>query len=139
MSDPLALDTRTGLPDALRVLVEKYPREGWEGHPNFNGLTRFWLERHLMFRRLQGMLLAETEGGLDRARDPRQVAAQLGRLASMFLNELHGHHTIEDVHYFPALAGGSSRGSSAASRCSTPTTMRSTRCCTGSPRARTRC
>jgi hemerythrin-like domain-containing protein len=104
MSDPLALDARTGLPDTLRVLLEKYPREGWQGHPNFDGLTRFWLERHLMFRRLQGMLLAEAEGGLDRERDPQQLAAQLRRLASMFLNELHGHHTIEDVHYFPVLA-----------------------------------
>jgi hemerythrin-like domain-containing protein len=103
MRDPVALDTRTGLPDALRVLLEKHPRGEWQGHPNFDGLTRFWLERHLMFRRLQTMLLAETESGLGRTRDPRQVASQIGRLASLFVNELHGHHAIEDVHYFPAL------------------------------------
>lgn len=103
MQDPFALATRTGLPDALRVLLEEYPREGWEGHANFDGLIRFWLERHLMFRRLQAMLLAETQRGLDRSRDPRQVASQIHRLGALFVNELHGHHTVEDVHYFPAL------------------------------------
>jgi hemerythrin-like domain-containing protein len=100
----LALSTRTGLPDALRVLLDRYPREAWEAHPNFSELTRFWLERHLMFRRLQSMLLDLTETGLDRRDDPRATAAQLGRLASMFLNELHGHHSIEDMHYFPMLS-----------------------------------
>jgi len=45
---------RKGLPDALRVLLEQYPRALWESHQNFDGLTRFWLERHLMFRRALG-------------------------------------------------------------------------------------
>jgi iron-sulfur cluster repair protein YtfE (RIC family) len=99
----LDLATRQGLPDALRVLLERYPRAGWEAHPNFDGLTRFWLERHLMFRRLQSMLLETTETALDRNEDPRRIAANLHRLAGMFLNELHGHHTIEDMHYFPLL------------------------------------
>jgi iron-sulfur cluster repair protein YtfE (RIC family) len=103
MTDPLALASRHGLPDALRVLVEKHPREGWEAHPNFNELTRFWLERHLMFRRLQGMLIETTAGGIERREDPRVLGGQLTRLASMFLNELHGHHSIEDMHYFPML------------------------------------
>ena len=99
----LTLSTRTCLPDALRVLLEKHPRGAWEAHPNFSELTRFWLERHLMFRRLQAMLLGLTETSLDRREDPRQTTARLGRLASMFLNELHGHHSVEDLHYFPAL------------------------------------
>ena len=37
------LETRQGLPDALRYLVEKYPRDIWESHRNFDELTRFWL------------------------------------------------------------------------------------------------
>jgi iron-sulfur cluster repair protein YtfE (RIC family) len=107
--DDLALDVRSGLPDALRVLAERYPRPGWEAHPHFSELTRFWLDRHLMFRRLQRMLVTETEGYLDRGREPRGYGGGLARLAGMFLNELHGHHIVEDVHYFPLLKGLESR------------------------------
>lgn len=109
MDDPLDLDRRTGLPDALRVLAEKYPRETWEAHPEFNALTRFWLDRHLMFRRLQDLLVTETEGFLDRKADARRYSASLSRLAGTFLNELHGHHGIEDAHYFPLLAARDAR------------------------------
>lgn len=105
----LDLATRSGLPDALRVLAERYPRTGWEAHPEFNALTRFWLDRHLMFRRLHGLLLAETSAFLDREREARRFGADLSRLAGTFLNELHGHHGIEDVHYFPALRAQDAR------------------------------
>lgn len=98
------LATRTGLPEALRVLVEKYPREGWEAHPEFNALTRFWLDRHLMFRDLQGRLIAETQGFLDRRVEPAIYGGRLVRLAGQFINDLHGHHQIEDHSYFPILA-----------------------------------
>jgi hypothetical protein len=103
MTDELALARRLGLPDPLRLLVERYPRAGWEAHPNFTALTRFWLDRHLGFRRVQGLLIAETRGFLDRDREPLAYAHGLSRLARMFVNELHGHHTIEDYHYFPLL------------------------------------
>lgn len=93
------LETRPGLPEHLRVLAARYPRETWEGHPNFSGLTAFWLERHLMFRELMARLIAGSENHLDRA-DPR-FAAEMGRTTGFFLNQLHGHHTIEDEHYFP--------------------------------------
>ena len=60
-----ALETRTGLPDALRVLLAEYPREAWETHDNFGALIRFWLDRHLRFRRLMETMTAETERALD--------------------------------------------------------------------------
>jgi hypothetical protein len=101
----LALADRSGLPDPLRVLVEQHPRTGWESHPHFTMLTRFWLDRHLGFRRLQGMLVTETQGFLDRNREPVRYAHALARLAGTFLSELHGHHSIEDYHYFPLLQG----------------------------------
>jgi len=93
------------LPDALRVLLVVHPRARWEGDPYFNDLTRFWLDRHLMFRRLQGMLVAETERFLDRRQEGRAFGGQIVRLGQLYLTELHGHHTIEDVHYFPLLKG----------------------------------
>ncbi len=97
------LGTRDGLPDALRVLLEHYPRSGWEMHPNFDGLTRFWLDRHLMFREILGRLRASSEGFLDGQTDARAHALGVQRMGGFFLNELHTHHHVEDNHYFPKI------------------------------------
>ena len=99
------LGTRAGLPDALRVLLRDYPRDIWESHRNFDGLTRFWLERHLMFRRLHGMLTGEAEKYLDAGSDGPGFARQTARLGQFLLEQLHQHHQVEDVHYFPLLSG----------------------------------
>ncbi len=100
----LALDTRSGLPDALRVLLESYPREGWQSDPGFDGLVRFWLERHLMFRELLEMLRTEAEGRLDNQVEAQVYRHRLSRLGSTFVQGLHAHHSIEDHHFFPVLA-----------------------------------
>ena len=52
----LSLETRTGLPDAPRVLAEQYPRTDWEAHENFGEMIQFWIQRHLMFRQLTDVL-----------------------------------------------------------------------------------
>jgi len=100
---PLSLDTRSGLPDALQVLLQDYPREAWEAAPNFHGLVSFWLERHMMFRQLMAHMKAETEGFLTGERDPQNFARGIGRYGGVFVQQLHGHHHIEDHHYFPIL------------------------------------
>lgn len=100
----LALAERTQLPDALRVLLAEYPRDGWEADPGFDGLIRFWLDRHLMFRRLMTQMRTGTEGFLDRRTAPDRYVAMVSRYGSMFVNGLHEHHTIEDTYYFPKLA-----------------------------------
>ena len=104
MSEPLDLSAREGLPDALRVLLRDHPREGWDRDPNFHGLVSFWIDRHLMFRRLLGTMSGDARSFLDRGMDPRTYAGRLARLGQMFVAELHGHHGIEDAHYFPVLA-----------------------------------
>ncbi|MGF1563563.1 MAG: hemerythrin domain-containing protein [Geminicoccaceae bacterium] len=101
--DPLALDLRTGLPDALRVLLEDYPRAGWPDEPGYAGLVQFWLDRHMMFRRILDRLRAEAALCADHKLDPDAYRAALSRHGSAFVSELHGHHRIEDVHYFPTL------------------------------------
>lgn len=112
----LALEKREGLPEALRVLLKDYPRDRWSNDPNFNGLTRFWMERHAMFRVLLDriVLASETIVAPDSApaadpnqnRDPDLNPARLevARYGNMLIGELHGHHRIEDLHYFPVLA-----------------------------------
>ena len=102
--DDLLLQTRTGLPDALRALLAEYPREAWETDPGFHGLVSFWLERHLMFRRLTELLREDAERVLDGDADRSRYGTRVGRYGSMLVNELHGHHSIEDHHYFPVLA-----------------------------------
>jgi len=100
----LDLETRTGLPDALRVLVDDLPRAAWAQHPDFHGLVSFWLDRHLMFRKLMDHMAVETEAMLDKRRDPVAFAQGVARYGGMFVEQLHGHHQIEDQHYFPLLA-----------------------------------
>lgn len=103
MPDPDALGTRARLPDALRVLVEELPREGWEAHPRFSELIRFWLDRHMMFRRLLGLLRADAEAAEEGRLDSEGFARRLQRHGGLFVGELHAHHRIEDAHYFPVL------------------------------------
>ena len=105
----LDLDAREGLPDALRALLAEHPRAGWEADPNFGALVRFWLDRHLGFRRLLGLMRADAEAAADRQVDPGAFGGRLSRLGSTFLQEIHGHHTIEDTHFFPLLAAREAR------------------------------
>ncbi|SLN69108.1 hypothetical protein ROJ8625_03599 [Roseivivax jejudonensis] len=105
MDDDLTLERRSGLPDALRTLLESYPRPTWETHPEFEGLVRFWLDRHLMFRKLGTLLREDAEATIDGKMPPEAQRARLARYGTMLVNELHGHHQIEDHHYFPALSG----------------------------------
>lgn len=95
---------RTGLPENLRYLVEKYPRETWQEHENIHGMAGLWLQRHDMFRELGGMLT----GGIADYREGRLTATQFANWFAPRLNfllgNLDGHHRIEDEVYFPKFA-----------------------------------
>ena len=86
------LEHREGLPSALRVLFEEYPRESWEAHENFSGLIRFWLDRHLMFRKLLTSISSVSEATSMSKMDPHQASMRLRRFGGIFVNELHSHH-----------------------------------------------
>ena len=103
MTDPLGLETRDGLPDALRVLVREYPRTGWHHHENFTGMVQFWMDRHTMFRRLLNALELDLARHLDGQLAASEYAPRLSRYGGHLLSELHMHHQIEDQHYFPML------------------------------------
>ena len=103
------LDARTGLPDALRVLLAEFPRQDWQGHQHFSGLISFWLDRHMLFRQIMAAMDEHTQQVMDGNLDPRRYSSQLSRYARLFVGQLHGHHHIEDTHYFPVLATLDSR------------------------------
>lgn len=97
----LALATRAGLPDDLKLLLARYPREVWTGHANLGEMATFWLSRHTMFREL-GATLDEAVtrfrgGGIDASRFAQFFVPRL----QFFLQQLHAHHHVEDAHYFP--------------------------------------
>ena len=48
----LALAARRGWPPDLRLLIDRYPREVWQGHANLGAMAQFWLSRHDMFREI---------------------------------------------------------------------------------------
>lgn len=99
----LYLEHRKKLPDALRVLLEQYPRDTWQDHKNFTEMVTFWLSRHLMFRQLVATLQSDAEAVLDQRADPNFLGKRVSKLGSTLLNELHTHHMVEDHHYFPQL------------------------------------
>ncbi|WP_404932992.1 hemerythrin domain-containing protein [Nitratireductor sp. L15S-10] len=102
--EPLKLETRVGLPADLRYLVEKYPREDWQTHPNLGEMARFWLQRHDMFRELGGMLKAGVADYREDKFAPHDFARWFAPRLRFFLQQLQGHHHIEDTHYFPVFA-----------------------------------
>lgn len=99
------LSQRESLSDALRVLMDEYPRSGWTQDPGFDDLIQFWLDRHIMFRRLLGEMKSHTERLLDHSTEPLHFGSAVSRYGGMFVNGLHEHHTIEDRYYFPQLIG----------------------------------
>lgn len=103
MDETIDLTRRDGLPKALYALRAEYPRDSWQENPHFDGLVAFWLDRHLMFRRLCQTLRDDAEASVDGALDPERMQSRLSRFGGMLLQQLHGHHQIEDAHYFPKL------------------------------------
>ncbi|NKB53976.1 MAG: hemerythrin domain-containing protein [Rhizobiaceae bacterium] len=105
----LKLEMRPGLPDSLRVLLQEYPRDAWQSNDRFHGLISFWLDRHLMFRQVLAKMSDLTEQAQQRNIEHRIYASQLSRYARFFVEQLHGHHHMEDEHYFPTLMDLDSR------------------------------
>ena len=99
--EALALVCRSGWPEDLRLLLDRYPREQWDTHANLGGMARFWLSRHAMFRELSTTIddlsVAFRAGRLPPTEFVRQFVPRL----QFMLDQLNVHHQIEDMHYFP--------------------------------------
>ncbi len=100
----ISLASRSALPAEFQLILADYPREGWRRHSGFNGLAAFWLDRHLGFREVMGLLRADTESLIDARIAPDAYGARLSRMGSNLLQGLIGHHQVEDATYFPELA-----------------------------------
>lgn len=99
----LDLHTRDGWPAELLFLAARFPRDDWEDHANLGALTKFWLQRHNMFRELGRALQSATmdfRGGVTLA---DEFSDWFTPRMQFFLNQLQLHHSIEDQHFFPLL------------------------------------
>jgi hypothetical protein len=105
----LDIDNRTGWPDDLRLLLDRYPREVWATHPNLGELARFWLEIHNGFRSFGGKLESATTAFREGQLGPDRFRSWFMPRLNVFLSHLAGHHQIEDAHFFPRLAAVESR------------------------------
>lgn len=105
--DEFALDQRTGWPDELRVLLKQYPRETWA--QSRSPIAQFWLEKHGMFRRQMQMLRSAAVDCREGRTPPAELAAWSAPRLQGFLSALHGHHQIEDFHYFPGFRAADQR------------------------------
>jgi hemerythrin-like domain-containing protein len=105
----LSLATRSGLPDDLRLLLTRYPREVWTGHANLGEMASFWLSRHAMFRELGATLDDVSARFRDGQIDAQRFAEFFAPRLQFFLQQLHAHHHIEDDHYFPIFRNADAR------------------------------
>ncbi|GAA4115046.1 hemerythrin domain-containing protein [Aminobacter aganoensis] len=103
------LESRAGLPEDLRWLVDKYPREDWFDHDNVHGMASMWLQRHDMFRELGAMLTTGIGDYREGRMDAQQFARWFAPRLNHFLGNLDGHHNVEDHHYFPVFANAETR------------------------------
>lgn len=108
-SPALALDTRSGWPADLRLLVDRYPRETWEGHANLGAMARFWLQRHDMFRELAEALTQATAAFREGRASAEHFRPWFAPRLQFFLQQLNSHHQVEDLHYFPVFQAAEAR------------------------------
>jgi len=100
-TDILDLDRRAGLPAEWLYLCERHPRARWPGHAGLGMTAQFWLDRHDGFRRLGAALDQATQRFLGGGQQADDFQGWFVPRLQMLLGELHGHHQVEDHHYFP--------------------------------------
>ena len=105
----LALDARTGWPADLRLLIDRYPREVWQGHGNLGAMAQFWLSRHGMFREIGAALEDATAAFRNGTATAEDFRAWFPPRLQFFLQQLNAHHQIEDLHYFPVFQAAEAR------------------------------
>jgi iron-sulfur cluster repair protein YtfE (RIC family) len=101
------IDTRNGWPDDLRVLLRAHPREAWKACGS--AMVGFWLAQHDFFRRQCAALRAAADDFRAGHNAPSEFCAAVTPQLHGFLDHVHGHHQVEDFHYFPAFRAAERR------------------------------
>jgi iron-sulfur cluster repair protein YtfE (RIC family) len=104
------IDQRTGWPDELCVVLNDFPRDSWA--KTRSSMARFWIDKHNYIRRQSDSLQSANRDYRNERSAAAQFAGWIAPRLQGFLSELHGHHQIEDFHYFPAFRSAEPRLSS---------------------------
>lgn len=94
------IDHRSGWPDELCALLKRFPRDSWQ--QNMTPLAQFWIEKHNDFRNQCAALHAAAVEIRERPDNLDVFADAVVSRTRFLVAMLHGHHQIEDFHYFPA-------------------------------------
>src|SRR6476661_5713888 len=105
----LKLDARAGWPADLRLLIDRYPREVWQGHANLGAMAQFWLSRHAMFRDIALALEDATAALRNGTASAQDFRAWFPSRLQFFLQQLNAHHQVEDLHFFPVFQAAVAR------------------------------
>jgi hypothetical protein len=93
-------DGPNGWPAEVENLLERHPRATWPAARS--ATAAFWLDVHEHLRRdAAGLEAAGEEYRRNRA-SPAQLAVIAAPRLHGLIAAMHGHHQIEDFHYFPA-------------------------------------
>ncbi len=93
------IDRRSGWPEELTLLLGRHPRATWA--ESGSSVASFWLDRHAEFRRHAGAMQATARDYRNDRKSLEQYVLWTAPRLQGFLGALHGHHQIEDFHYFP--------------------------------------
>lgn len=107
MSSYEDIDRRSGWPDELCALLDKFPRASWQ--QNMTPLAQFWIHKHDDFRGLCSTLQTAVDDFRERPDDPEVFAKRVASRSHYLVSLLHGHHQVEDFHYFPAFRAAEPR------------------------------
>lgn len=97
------LSARRELPDEFSYLAREYPRAEWEPDA-LDATAKDWLFKHDWFRVTQRSLLHVGEEWREGVGEPRDYSQLVIPTLRHFLASLDYHQTVENEHYFPAMA-----------------------------------
>ncbi len=95
------LEQRLSLPDNLAYLRSTYPKADWRQQENFGELSALWLHVHDALREHANQLDIATTNFREGQLDPMSFRNLFVPRLNTFLQQLSGHHQVEDKIYFP--------------------------------------
>lgn len=101
------IDQRTGWPDELQCLLKQFPRDSWKR--DATPMARFWIDKHDYFRRQCAELQSASDDYREQRSTPKEFGLRVTARLQTFISHLHGHHQIEDMHYFPSFRAADKR------------------------------
>ncbi|MCG6858329.1 MAG: hemerythrin domain-containing protein [Salaquimonas sp.] len=98
------VEQREQISSQLRASLFEIPRAEWRASPRFRGEAEFWMQIHEGLLKASATLPAWLKQfqEMDDMGTMRALSPRIARLGSDLVHHAHGHHHIEDHHFFPA-------------------------------------